>query len=73
MSVLGKGHDEWVAQTICDFGACWRREVIQVHYSMDAARRAYRKLLKTWGNEGRLWQETKDGVVINDNSEVSNG
>ena len=72
MSVLGKGLDEWEAQTICDFGnsgrsSCGTKQVIQVHYSIDAARRAYRKLLKAYGNEGRLWQETKEGMIINDN------
>jgi len=73
MSVLGKGLHEWEAQTICDFGDSCRKQVIRVHYSLGAAQRAYRKLLKLYGKEGRLWQETKHGTVINDNSEASNG
>lgn len=78
MSVAGRTKDQWEVRTYCDFGTPPRREILRTHYSIDAALRAYKELEKIYGSNSslvgrcthaafRVWQETKNGEVINDN------
>lgn len=68
MAVQGKKLNEWIARTYCNFGDPNRKEALRDHYSLDAAFRAYEKINKIYGRSGRCWQETREGVVINDNN-----
>lgn len=67
MSVKGKKKSEWVAMTLCNFGDESRRETICKHFSEMAAVKAFDKINKIYGRDGRCWQEMKDGRIINDN------
>lgn len=75
MSVAGKKRDEWVAVTLTDFATPGRREELRHHYSLEAAFRAWEGILKiydkTWNSgtqvQARVWQETKEGELINEN------
>lgn len=67
MSVLGKKNDEWVALTLCDFGDPTRRHKIRNHFSMDAAINSFKDICKIYGKNSRCWQETREGVVFNEN------
>lgn len=71
MSVRGKKRDDWVALTLTDFGDPARREVLRHHFSVEAAYRAWVGILKIydapWREKARVWQETRDGQVINSN------
>lgn len=70
MSVEGKKKSEWEVRTYCDFGTPPRKEVIRSHFSVDAALRAYKEIEKIYGSNSlkhRVWQETKDGDILNDN------
>lgn len=66
MSVQGKSKNDWVALTITDFNDQARREVIRHHFSIEAAVRAWQGILKIYGGMGRVWQETKEGDIINE-------
>lgn len=69
MSVKGKRKDEWVAQTLTNFGDPNRKEVIRNHFTERAAHKAWEGILKIYKREGdRIWQETKEGQIINDSS-----
>ena len=69
MSVAGKKKDEWVAQTLCDFGTPGRRESIRHHFSIESAIRAFDGLCKIYGRgQERCWQEDKYGELINDST-----
>jgi hypothetical protein len=67
MPVKGKKKSEWVAMTLCNFGNESRREIIFKHFSETAAVKAFNKINKIYGREGRCWQEMRDGRIINDN------
>lgn len=71
MSVQGKKRNDWVAATLTDFGEPGRRYIIRHHYSMESMYRAWNRLSKIYsapwvGDPGsRVWQETREGEVIN--------
>lgn len=66
MSVAGKKHEDWIAQTFCDFGEPRRRTTISNHFSIDAAGRQFKRINKIYGANGwRCWQEDRAGNVIN--------
>jgi len=72
MSVAGKKKSEWEAITLTNFGDPNRREVLRTHFSIEAALRAYKDIKKIYGqnrltnSSSRVWQEDKEGNVIND-------
>lgn len=67
MSVKGKRHDEWVARTLTNFGDPSRKEVLRHHFSIPAAARAWNDILKIYGGDkNRVWQETRDGKILNE-------
>jgi len=66
MSVSGKKKSDWVARTFCDFGDVSRRDVLTNHYSIKAANRAFEGTAKIYSRFGRVWQEDREGKVIND-------
>jgi hypothetical protein len=78
MSVAGKKKDEWVAITLCDFGDPNRREILRHHFSVDSAILAFKQIEKIYGRNrltngnGRVWQETRCGSIINDNDSHHN-
>jgi hypothetical protein len=59
---------QYTAFTYCDFGEPPRKDEIRRHGSVDTAQRAFKRVAKIyadlWG--WRCWQETSDGVIIND-------
>lgn len=76
MSVKGKTRDEWVAVTLTDFGDPTSRQELRHHYSLPAAARAWDGIIKIYGRPwpgrkpSRVWQETRDGKVINESQDA---
>lgn len=71
MSVKGKTRDDWVAVTLTDFAMPGQRHEVRHHYSVEAAVRAWDKILKVYGrvwsgSAPRVWQETREGELINE-------
>lgn len=66
MSVKGKRRDEWVAQTLTDFGDPNRRDVLRRHFSVEAGHNSFKGILKIYGRDGvRL--ETDEGEILLEN------
>lgn len=74
MSVRGKSKEDWVALTLTDFGDKTRRDVLRHHFTIKAAYRAWDGLSKIYGRpwkqgeETRVWQETREGQILNDSA-----
>lgn len=71
MSVRGKSRDDWVAVTLTDFAVPGQRHEIRHHYSVEAAARSWDSILRMYGrtwsdSRPRVWQETRDGTLINE-------
>lgn len=71
MSVKGKKEWQWVARTLCDFGNPNRRSELSKHYSLEAANRAFPRLVRIYGDihHWRVWQEDRAGKILNDTAE----
>ena len=77
MPVAGKKKTDWEVRTYCDFGTPPRKEVLRSHFSISAALRAYKEIEKIYGpnsltkSKSRVWQETREGKILNDNRNQS--
>ena len=65
MSVKDKKKNDWVAQTFCDFNDAGRKSVLRNHYSLGAALRAFKGLVKITAY-GNMWLKTRDGNILKD-------
>jgi hypothetical protein len=74
MSLKGKNKGLIAVVTLCDFGDALRKEELQYHFSVDASKKAYKKIRSIYhGIHGwRVWQELRpSNVIINDtNKEI---
>jgi len=65
----------WQVKTYCNFGRPDRRDVLSTHSSLDAAKKAFKRLRKIYSHEShfdtdreewRCWQVDYAGNIIND-------
>jgi len=67
----------WEYATYTNFGTNRKRKISK-HFSLAAAKRAFKRLRKIYSHEGRergheewrCWQEDRSGQIINDTKEI---
>ena len=63
-----KKRKKYEATTYCDYGDITTKIVLKQHFTIQTAKKEFKKILSSFTNKGRwrCWQEIKTGVVIND-------
>lgn len=70
----GRRKHDWQYVTMCDYGTVGRRTIICRHYSIEAARKTWKRIQSWYGPRAtyenhrkyRVWQKDRNGNVIND-------